>query len=64
MSSSNLAPRMEFAATDLLSEPPRPVLQLVTNSAHRSERDNRPRLSLEFRRILIRDSGFRLFRVY
>ena len=63
MSMSNLAVRMELAAPDLLSEPPKPALRLVTNTAM-VERDNRPRLSLEFRRIQLRDSGFRSFRVY
>jgi hypothetical protein len=64
MSSSNLAARIELAVPDLLSEPPRPVLRVITNEAPQLTRTDRPRTSLEFRRILIRDPGFRSFRVY
>ncbi len=64
MSSSNLAARMEFAAPDLLSEPPRLVLRVITNDAPEQARNVRPRVSLESRTIVIRDHGFRSFRVY
>jgi hypothetical protein len=64
MSSSNLAERMELATPDLLSEPPRPVLRVITNTAPLVVQSMRPRFSLENRAIVIRDHGFRSFRVY
>jgi hypothetical protein len=64
MSSSNLAARMELAVPDLLSELPRTVLRVITNETPQLARADRPRTSLEFRRIAIRDQGFRQFRVY
>jgi hypothetical protein len=64
MQSSNLATRFEVSVPDLLSEPPRPVLQIVKNSEPLEVRTVRPRTSLEFRAIAIRDHGFRTFRVY
>ena len=64
MSASNLAVRIEHAALDLSVESPRPALQVITNTAPLLARSNRPRTSLEFRKILIRDHGFRSFRVY
>ena len=64
MSSSNLAARMELAVPDLLSELPRTVLRVITNEGPQPALADRPRSSLEFRRIVIRDPGFRAFRVY
>jgi hypothetical protein len=61
MQSSNLAARMEVAAPDLL-EPARPVLQVITNTA--PLRKSLPRASFDTRRIVIRDQGFRAFRVF
>ncbi len=63
MPMSNSAVRMEYAAPDLLSEPPRPVLRVITNTAPIEERSSRPRRSLDSRTIVIRDQGFRSFRV-
>jgi hypothetical protein len=63
MPMSNLAVRMEHAAPDLLSEPPRPVLKVITNHAPIETRVNRPRRSLDSRTIVIRNQGFRSFRV-
>lgn len=54
MSSSNLAVRMEHAATDLLSHPPRP---------QRPARKRRLRTSFTNRTFVIRDQGLRYFRV-
>ena len=62
MSSSNLAARMELAAPDLLSEPPRAKLRVITNTEPLLVPVVRPRTSLEFRRILIRNQGLRTFR--
>jgi hypothetical protein len=62
MSSSSLAVRMEPAATDLLSHPPRPVVRLVANNEHPVQ-SARPRISFTNRKFVIRDQGFRLFRV-
>lgn len=64
MPSSNLAARMELAAPDLLSEPARPRLKIITSAVSQTREGARPRLSLEFRSIVIRDHGFRRFRVY
>jgi hypothetical protein len=64
MPMSNTAVRMEYAAPDLLSEPPRPVLRVITNNAPIEVRDVRPRRSLDSYTIVIRDQGFRPFRVY
>jgi hypothetical protein len=59
MSSSNLAVRMEHAATDLLSNPPRVSLRIV----ERNERpvQSGPRISFTNRKFVIRDQGFRYF---
>ena len=61
MSSSNLAVRMEHTATDLLSDPPRVSLRIVA----RNERpvQGGPRTSFTNRKFVIRDQGFRFFRV-
>ena len=64
MQSSNLAARFDLVAPDLLIDPPRPKLQLIANTEPLQVRDVRPRISLEFRTIVIRDHGFRSFRVY
>jgi len=64
MQSSNLAARMEFAAPDLLVDAPRPKLRVVTNSEPQEALSVRPRTSLEFRSIVIRDHGFRHFRIF
>jgi hypothetical protein len=63
MSSSNLAVRMEHTASDLLSLPPRPSLRVITNEETSEVRSIRPRTSLKTRSIVIRDQGFRLFRI-
>ena len=61
MSSSNLAVRMEHTATDLLSHPPRPQLRVVASNERPVQ--SGPRLSFTNRKFVIRDQGFRLFRV-
>ena len=61
MSSSNLAVRMEPTATDLLSNPPRPLLRVITNEDTSEVRSLRTRTSLQSRKIVHRDQGFRLF---
>jgi hypothetical protein len=61
MSSSNLAVRMEHTATDLLSHPPRPMLRVVASNERPVQ--GGPRLSFTNRKFVIRDQGFRLFRV-
>jgi len=60
MSSSNLAVRMEHAATDSLSHPPRPELRVVANN-ERPARTGGPRLSFTNRKFVIRDQGLRYF---
>jgi hypothetical protein len=62
MSSSNLAVRMEHTATDLLSHPPRPLFRVVANNEHPVQ-SIRPRTSFTNRKFVIRDQGFRLFRI-
>ena len=62
MSSSNLAVRMEHAATDLLSHPPRPELRLVASNERFGQKGG-PRISLTNRKFLNRDQGLRYFRV-
>jgi hypothetical protein len=68
MSSSNLAVSMEHTATDLLSEPPRPLIGVVTNRVDTNDESFEVpsvRLSTSFRSrsIVIRDQGFRFFRI-
>jgi hypothetical protein len=68
MSSSNLAVSMEHTATDLLSEPPRTVVGVLTNSVNTNDESFEVpsvQLSTSFRArsIVIRDQGFRLFRL-
>jgi hypothetical protein len=62
MSSSNLAVRMEHTATDLLSQPPRPLLRVVANT-ERPVRNIRPRISFTNRKFVVRDHGLRYFRI-
>jgi hypothetical protein len=62
MSSSNLAVRMEHAATDLLSHPPRPQLPDAANG-ERPVRSVRRRISFTNRKPTARDQGLRYFRV-
>lgn len=62
MSSSNSAARKEVAAPQLI-EPVRPALQVITNDAPLVVRKKRARMSLQTRTIVIRDQGYRLFRV-
>ena len=62
MSSSNLAVRMEHTATDMLSDPPRPVLRAAAND-ERPVQKVRPRTSFTNRKFVIRDQGLRYFRV-
>ncbi|HTU67772.1 MAG TPA: hypothetical protein VMF52_17615 [Steroidobacteraceae bacterium] len=62
MSSSNLAVRMELAATDQLFHPPRPELRVVANN-ERPVRKSRLRTSLTGRKLVARDQGLRYFRV-
>jgi hypothetical protein len=62
MSSSNLAVRLEHAATDALSHPPRPELRDAAND-ERMARGARRRLSFTNRKFVVRDQGLRLFRV-
>ena len=62
MFSSNLAVRMEHAAMDLLSEPPRPQLRVVVSN-ERPRRPIRNRISFTNRKFVSRDQGLRYFRV-
>jgi hypothetical protein len=64
MQSSNLAERIELENSDQLVQPSQPLLRVFTNNEPLQVRSVRPRLSLEFRSIVIRDHGFRAFRVY
>ena len=62
MSSSNLAVRLEHAATDALSQPPRPEVREAANDERMVKRA-RPRLSFTNRKFVVRDQGLRLFRI-
>ncbi|HUR21226.1 MAG TPA: hypothetical protein VMZ90_10485 [Vicinamibacterales bacterium] len=62
MSSSNLAVRLEHAATDVLSHPPRPEARAAAND-ERVVKGVRRRLSYTNRKFVVRDQGLRLFRV-
>jgi hypothetical protein len=55
---------MEHSAPEMQFEPKRPNLQVVTNAAPQMVRKSRTLASLAKRTILIRDQGFRAFRVY
>ena len=61
MSSSNLAVRMELTTTDLLSTPPRSKPRLVSSNERPVQ--SGPRISFTNRKFLLRDQGFRYFRV-
>jgi hypothetical protein len=63
MQSSNPAARMEVADSDLPT-PARPALQVITNNAPLLLRRSLPRASFDTRRIVIRDQGYRSFRVF
>jgi hypothetical protein len=62
MSSSNLAVRLEHAATDVLSHPPRTEVREAAND-ERVVKGSAPRLSFTNRKFVVRDQGMRLFRV-
>jgi hypothetical protein len=62
MFSSNLAVRLEHAATDALSLPPRTEVREAAND-DRMVKVVRPRLSLTNRKFVVRDQGLRLFRI-
>ena len=62
MSSSNLAVRMEHAATDPLSHPPRPELRVVASN-ERPVQKGAPRISFTNRKFITRAQGLRYFRV-
>ncbi|HLA71195.1 MAG TPA: hypothetical protein VK624_06760 [Steroidobacteraceae bacterium] len=63
MQSSNLAARMEVAVSDLPNHA-RPALQVITNQGPLLLRRSLPRASFDTRRIVIRDQGYRTFRVF
>jgi hypothetical protein len=62
MSSSNLAVRLEHAATDALSLPPRLEVREAAND-ERIVKSLRHRLSFTNRKFVVRDQSERLFRV-
>lgn len=62
MSSSNLAVRLEHAATDALSQAPRPDVRAAAND-ERMVKSARRRLSLTNRKFVVHDQGLRLFRI-
>jgi hypothetical protein len=62
MSSSNIAVRLEHAATDALSHPPRLQVREAANDERMAKRAA-PRLSFTNRKFVVRDQGMRLFRV-
>ena len=61
MSSSNIAVRMDHTATDLLSHPPRASLPIDAKNERPVQ--SGPRTSFTNRKFVIRDQGFRYFRV-
>ena len=63
MQSSNLAARMEAVAPDLNSLE-RPALKVITQPEASVTRRGAPRLSFTARRIVTRDNGYRMFRVF
>lgn len=63
MQSSNFAARMEVAVSDL-PKSTRPALQVFTNTSPLLTRRSLPRASFDTRRIVIRDPGYRTFRVF
>jgi hypothetical protein len=62
MSSSNLAVRLEHAATDALSQSPRPEVREAAND-ERMVKGVRRSLSFTNRKFVVRDQGLRLFRI-
>ena len=62
MSSSNLAVRLERAATDALSQPPRPEVREAAND-ERVVKSVRRSLSFTNRKFVVHDHGLRLFRI-
>ena len=62
MSLSNLAVRLEHAATDALHQPPRPEVRDAANDEQMVKRAA-PRLSFTNRKFVVRDQGLRLFRI-
>ena len=62
MSSSNLAVCMEHTATDLLSNPPRPLLGKVAGT-ERLVKSVRPSTSFRNRKFITRDQGLRYLRI-
>jgi hypothetical protein len=62
MSASNLAVRMEHAATDPLSQPSRQELRVIASN-ERPVRGRGPRLSFTNRKFVIRDQGLRYLRI-
>ncbi len=62
MSSSNLAVRLEHAATDALPQTARPEVRDAANDERMVKRV-RPSLSFTNRKFVIRDQGLRMFRV-
>ncbi len=62
MSSSNLAVRLEHAATDAPSPLPRPEVREAAND-ERVVKSVRRRLSLTNRKFVVHDQGLRLFRI-
>lgn len=63
MQLSNLAARMDVAVSDLSKLTP-PALQVFTNTPSEAANKRGPRLSLTSRKILIRDQGYRSFRIF
>lgn len=62
MSASNLAVRLEHAATDVLSHPPRIEVREAAND-ERVVKRAAPRLSFTNRKFVVRDQGMQLFRI-
>jgi hypothetical protein len=62
MSSSNLAVRLEHAATDALAQSPRPEVRDAANDERMVKRVRRS-LSFTNRKFVVRDQGLRLFRI-
>jgi len=61
MALSNLAVRMERTATDPLSDPPRVSHRIVARKGRPVQ--SGPRISFTNRKFVIRDQGFRYFRI-
>jgi hypothetical protein len=63
MSSSNLAVRLEHAATDAPSLTQRPEVREAANDERVAVKRARHRLSFTNRKFVVRDQGLRLFRI-